>query len=251
MTLPPELKARRVLLALAAGGADAASLRTGVLLAASLSVELEALFLEDADLFTLSALPFAREILPSGAERPVVTQALSDSLRAQAETLRQQLALQAEPARVKWSFRTLRARRISALLEMAAGQDVVVTAWQRRMRWPAVPGVRPVAKPVALAYESAEPPAGAMEIAVRLARNLNTELVLLGPAAAETRLTVTDGLHVRRIVRDDATMPGLLAALAGLPVEMLVLPAGELSAYAPVEIGRLLDAMAVPVVLAR
>jgi hypothetical protein len=46
-------------------------------------------------------------------------------------------------------------------------------------------------------------------------------------------------------------MPGLLAALAGLPVEMLVLPAGELSAYAPVEIGRLLDAMAVPVVLAR
>lgn len=250
MTVPPELKARRVLLALSAGGADAASLRASVGLAASLSVELEALFLEDADLFTSSTLPFACEILPSGAQRPVAAERLGDALRAQAETLRRQLARQAEPAQVKWSFRTLRARRVSTLLELSAGRDVVVAAWQRRMRWSGVAGVRPLAKPVVLAYESAAPPAGAMEIAVRLARNLSTELVLLGPAG-EAPPAVESDVQVRRLVREDATMPGLLAALAALPVEMLVLPAGELAVYEPVEIGRLLDAMVVPVVLVR
>lgn len=250
MTEPHEVKARRVLLALAAGGVDAASLRSSVLLAASLSAELEALFLEDADLFTSSTLPFAREILPSGAERPVASESLSGSLRAQAETLRQQLARQAEPARVKWSFRTLRARRINALLELSAAQDVVVAAWQRRLRWQAAPGLKPLVRPVVLAYQSAEPPAAALEIAARLARNLGAELVLLGPPDGVPRLA-GDDLQVRRIERTDASMPGLMAALASLPAEMLVLPAGELAACEPLEIGRLFDAVAVPVVLVR
>ncbi|MEJ2632668.1 MAG: hypothetical protein P8011_18690 [Acidihalobacter sp.] len=250
MTAPPELKARRVLLALAAGGADSASLRSSVLLAASLSAELDALFLEDADLFTSSTLPFACEILPSGAERPVAAESLSGALRAQAETLRRQLALQADPAQVKWSFRTLRARRISALLELSAGQDVVVAAWQRRMRWQSAPGLKALARPVLLAYQSIEPPAAALEIAVRLACSLGAELVLLGPADG-TPPIVEAGLHVRRLLRTDVSMAGLLASLAGFPAEMLVLPAGELAACEPLEIGHLLDAVAVPVVLVR
>lgn len=250
MTVPPELGTRRVLLALAAGGVDPASLRSSVQLAAGLSAELEALFLEDADLFTSSTLPFAREILPSGAERPVAAERLSGSLRAQAETLRQQLARQAEPARIKWSFRTLRARRISALLELSAGPDVVVAAWQRRMRWQAAPGVRPLARPVVLAYQSSEPPAGALEIAARLARDRGTELVLLGPPDGAS-LALEAGLQVRRLVRTDNSLAALSAVLAALPAEMLVLPAGELAACEPLEIGRLFDAVAVPVVLVR
>ncbi|MEJ2653718.1 MAG: hypothetical protein P8Z69_00120 [Acidihalobacter sp.] len=151
---------------------------------------------------------------------------------------------------MKWSFRTLRARRISALLELSAGQDVVVAAWQRRMRWQSAPGLKALARPVLLAYQSIEPPAAALEIAVRLACSLGAELVLLGPADG-TPPIVGAGLHVRRLLRTDVSMAGLLASLAGFPAEMLVLPAGELAACEPLEIGHLLDAVAVPVVLVR
>lgn len=251
MTVPPEqLRARRVLLALAAGGADTASLRAGVQLAAVLSAELEAVFLEDADLFRLCALPFAREILPSGVERPVGAAALSGALRAQAETLRRRLAVHAEPARIKWSFRTLRMQRASALLELAAGDDVVVAAWQRRILRPRPPGVRPRVKPVVMAYESAEPPAGALKVASQLALRLGAELVLLCPPGASGPAP-EPGLVVRQVMRTDVSMPGLLAALVAMPAELLVLPADEVAAYAADEMGRLLDAMTTPVVFAR
>lgn len=250
MATPPELQTRRVLLTLAAGGADAASLRAGVALAAALSAELDALFLEDADLFTLSALPFAREILPSGTERPVAAEALAGALRAQAAHLREELARQAEPARVKWSFRTLRARRLNTLLELAVGQEVTIAAWARRTRWQAHPGVSRAARPVVLAYAGPQPPPNALAIAAQLTRNLNTELVLLGPEDA-LPVALEGGLRVRRLARADSSMPGLLDALAALPAEALVLPAAELAAYRPAEVGRLLDAVAVPVVLVR
>lgn len=251
MAIPPELKARRVLLALAAGGIDPASLRAGVALAADLSAELEALFVEDMDLLTLSALPFACEILPSGSERPMVAEGMASALRAQAACLREQLAQQADLARVKWSFRTLRARRVNALLELAAGQDVVVTAWHRRMSTVDAPGMTRIARPVVLAHEGPQPPESALVVARRLARNLNAELVLLGPPDAQPLAVLQEGNKVHQMARTDASMTGLLAALTALPSELLVMPASELAAHEAFEIGRLLDTVAVPVVLVR
>lgn len=117
---------RRVLLALDTVAHDTEAFEAASLLAARLGAEIEALFVEDADLARLAALPFARELgLSSATRRPLRHGDIERAWRAEALRARSALSQAAARHRVRWSFRVLRGQAGAVLVHLAAHSDLV------------------------------------------------------------------------------------------------------------------------------
>lgn len=135
---------RRVLVALDAASSGAAALDSAARLAALVGAELQGLFVEDIDLLRLAALPFAQEVsVSSAAERRIDASAVQALFRVKIEERRQLLAVAAQGAGARWSFRVVRGRTIDAAFGAAAEADLLFLG-RRRDALPAINAPRPV-----------------------------------------------------------------------------------------------------------
>ncbi len=122
----PEITLRRILVALDASEPSRAVLETAARLAASLESELVGLFVEDAELLQMSALPVTRLVSAhSKAPADLDLAVMERALRAQARLARESLARAASQWRVRWSFQVVRGATSERLLVEARGCDLV------------------------------------------------------------------------------------------------------------------------------
>ncbi len=145
-----ELPIRRILVALDASNHSMAALRNAAELASRVEAELLGVFVEDANLLQLAALPFAREVGGVvGAARPLDAQVMERSLKAQAERSRLALAEAAAPHRLRWSFRVVRGDVAAEVVAASFEADLVSIG--RMGRQPGGGRLGPVARSVAAA----------------------------------------------------------------------------------------------------
>lgn len=124
---PQPTAIRRIVVALDESAHSAAALQAAADLAHRLRAELQALFIEDANLLRLAALPFAREVVgASAAARPMDAVAMERALRAQAARLQASLAAVAERFRVRYSFTVARGPVVSELVARSLEADLLI-----------------------------------------------------------------------------------------------------------------------------
>jgi hypothetical protein len=108
---------------------DEQTLRAAAELAQSMELALLGLFVEEADLFQLAALPFAAEVsVPSARTRRLDPATMALALRARSGEARRALARRLEGATVPWDFTTVRGSALSAMLEASTGSDLLVAS---------------------------------------------------------------------------------------------------------------------------
>lgn len=117
---------RRVLVALDASPSSRDTAEAAARLAAHLRAELVGLFVEDADLLSLAAQPFARRLdLLSGAVRSAEQAQVERELRLQARRARQLLEEIAGRRDIAWSFRVTRGPVAAEIVAAAAGAQLL------------------------------------------------------------------------------------------------------------------------------
>jgi len=120
------LKIRLVVVALDASHHSLAALRAAAELASSLEAEVLGLFVEDVNLLHAAGLPMARELrFPFARHAQMTPQRMKRQLRAQALQARRALSSICEPQGIEWSFKVVRGRVSSKLLEEAAKADLL------------------------------------------------------------------------------------------------------------------------------
>jgi nucleotide-binding universal stress UspA family protein len=127
MSETPGFPIRRILAAFGASTASPAALEGAVELAARLGAELEALFVEDADLLTLAELPVVRQVSLHGApSRPVARIDLERELRVLARQAEKRLAEAATRRQIRCSFKVIRGHVASEVCQAAATADLLM-----------------------------------------------------------------------------------------------------------------------------
>lgn len=90
---------------------------------------LRGLFVEDAGLLSVAALPFAREVSTvSATSRPLSAQAIERQLQNLAAQMRARLASAADQAQLAWSFQVCRGSMPQTIRETDA--DVILCSWR-------------------------------------------------------------------------------------------------------------------------
>jgi nucleotide-binding universal stress UspA family protein len=276
-----EERQRRILVALDTSAHGRAALEAAAAFAADLEADLLGLFVEDANLLRLAALPFARESgWGPGGDAPMQEQAMARALRAEAEQLRRELAAAAERLHVRWSFRVARglvyeeirvaAERVDLIVMGCAGRNPTTgarlgsTARRTAQAGPCSvallrPGARP-GRPVVLVYPAGDTAGSALALAARLTREDGHNLVVLVPPDPATgaallpdtvRQQLADqGIRARvgPLARGDAD--GLAALVREIGGRLIVLPAGHPLADEE-SLTRLIARAGCPVVVAR
>ncbi|HSD11004.1 MAG TPA: universal stress protein [Candidatus Binatia bacterium] len=116
----------RVLVALDASPHSLTALEAAVELAALFGAELLGIFVEDADLLRLADLSFASEVASFSASiQRLDAERMRLQLRAVAERSRRALAVSAERAHVRWSFRVARGSVAASVMEGVGGRDLI------------------------------------------------------------------------------------------------------------------------------
>ena len=116
---------RRILIGLDASPASMAALHAALRLAAELDAEIEALYVEDANMLRFAGLPFTRVVdAYSPGPRSVETADLERALRLRAQRMRRLLADTAGP-RISWSFRVVRGDVEREMLAAARDADLL------------------------------------------------------------------------------------------------------------------------------
>ena len=136
--MSPADRIRRILVALDASPHSLSALQAAAELAAELSAELVGVFVEDANLVRLAALPVTREIGQTSARiRELDERTMTRQLRRLAQRAEQALAREAGRLQVHWSFRVSRGTVGAELWGAASEADLMVmgrTGWSARRR---------------------------------------------------------------------------------------------------------------------
>jgi nucleotide-binding universal stress UspA family protein len=273
------LTIRRILVALDASYHSLAALEAAAELAGSMGAELQALFVEDANLLRLAGLPLAREIrYPFVAPVPLDRVRMERALRAQAAQARQALAKASEERHIQWSFRVVRGEVALEVLAAALEVDLLTLGKASRPLAPRVRlgstaraaaadasccvlllqrdmGIRP---PVLTAYDGTPSARQALAMAARLAQKEDGDLTILVVAdAPETvqwlQAQASDSLRGRGVRARFRQLTGSGAAALAREVQaegsgVLVLSSTVLSQEA---LQTLLDEVGCPVLLVR
>lgn len=190
---------RRILVALDASTHSLAALAAAADLAALMQAELEGLFVEDVNLLRLAALPFAREVRQTARLEALDSATMERALKAQATQARQALAVAAEHAQVRWSFRVVRGHVTQEVLAAAGQADLLTLGKKGRSRSAAArlgstalrvasgaPGALllvehgvSAGQPVLAVYDGSEGTQRALDTAARLANAGGTRLVII------------------------------------------------------------------------
>lgn len=240
----PQIRIRRILVALDASPGSTEALERAVEMAALWKAELSGLFVEDIDLLRLAAAASAtRFVYPTASEEPLSMLAMESELRALAERAKRELGQAAARASVSWSFRTVRGRLPAEILLAAAQADLLSlggAGWSLaraaggRARSSAATAGRGVwaALPVLVVYDGPQSDE-ACRFAAQLAETCGNRLTVLFPSpsarldpaaqAAVLRLLSGQRLKVRLRAIDSADIPGLLRAVRSEEGEMLVM----------------------------
>lgn len=236
--------AARILVALDKLPQSSAVMDTASALAAELDAELAGLYVEDADLARLMALPFARELCTwSGALRPLSQAEIERAWRREAAAVQRQLAEAASQFRLRWSFRVARSRLAAEARRQAQGFDLVVLGVR------ATPRSQPARGPVLALYDPRQP-AGRFELALRLARRSGTELVVLMSErdAAVAPPPSGGAAPLRRSILAHVDADSLLRVVRHEGAGSLLVPEQLLQAD---QLKRMLDEIGCPLVLVR
>jgi nucleotide-binding universal stress UspA family protein len=212
---------------------------------------LHGLFVEDANLLRLCALPFNQEVgLLSATTRRLERSAVERQLRARASSLQQSMARIADAMRVPWSFQVTRGSVADELLAAAANAQLIsLGSYQRApgsQMGDAADAVirqtpRPVlilgpqarlARPFTLVYTGSERAERALQFAIRLARRAERSLQVILPMTRGeseqaiiglTETLAAHGIDARFVQSVDvSTLTRLLPATA---IGTLILPA--------------------------
>lgn len=172
----PPRRIARVLVPLAASAQCREALETGAGLAAAVGAQLEGLFIEDANLARLSALPFAREVESLTATlRQLPLAAVERAFRVEAALLSRLLARLAETARVECSFEVTRGQWLAEI----AARDADLTVLAGFARGPSAGRAR--RRSVAVLFDASAAAQRGLVAATRLARAVDSELLILLP----------------------------------------------------------------------
>jgi hypothetical protein len=200
MMSPGEQRAAgRILLALDSSLRSQAALHAATRLAMEQRAELVALFVEDPNLARLAGLPFARELDRGCAlERPLDSERMDRSFRAQAEQIRSALEQSARPLAVKVSLRVVRGQFIREAFSAAAEHDLMVLARMggailarptrlvtRRAPLTASAGVSRLQAPVAVVYDGSAAGGRALAVAANLARSDRRPVLVVTAASGD------------------------------------------------------------------
>ena len=246
----------KVVVALGAANPNRPAMEMGVGLAAAMDAALEALFVEDANLLRLGALPFASEISTlTGARRVLAVGELERALRVEASRLEQWLAATADRQRVPWSFVVTRGDLLGEA--MARDADLIVVAAPLRpnasTQEPESPG------PLAALFDASPGALRALAATTRLAQTLARKLVILVPAGEGTahravRQQAREWLAAERVegfvVPLAAAHAAVVDAMRIRKSSLLALPASELSARR-MHLATLVAEVSCPVVIVR
>jgi nucleotide-binding universal stress UspA family protein len=125
---------RRILVALDASPHSHAALEAAAALAAPLEAELAGVFVLDAELLRLSALPVARETgLTSAQRRTLDPKSMERALRLQAEQARKSLEHTARQHRLEATFQLVRGNVLAELLRAAQETDLLAMGLMGQM----------------------------------------------------------------------------------------------------------------------
>ena len=120
-------KIRRIMLALDAMHCEAALIEAAVLIASKLEAELDALFVEDSDVYAVADLPITHEIsLGSARERTITGPHVEQALRCLSREAQQRFSAVTRRSRVKGEFQVTRARRGEALSDASARVELLL-----------------------------------------------------------------------------------------------------------------------------
>jgi len=256
MTAPTDaLRFSRVLVALAVSPHSRAAVETAIGLAAAVGARLDALFVEDANLVRLGALPFASETSAlTGMRRTLPPADIERALRVEAARLERLLAQAAGAARVEWTFQVARGELLAAATAQAAELTVLATA---RHADPNGRDRRPVPRPVGALFDASAASRRGLAAAARLARAAERSLLILVPGGPGARAAEAEARAW--LVREDVpgrtlvlppTHAELHAALRGHRTSILTVPAPETATLAT-DLAALAAELACPLVIVR
>lgn len=252
----PTLRFSRVLVALGAVAANRPALDTGIGLAAAVGAALEALFVEDANLVRLGALPFASETSAiTGACRMLAVGEMERAMRVEAARQRQLLAGAATRRDVAWSFAVTRGELLAEAIAREA--DLIVLGALARsaasVPEPFAPG------PMAALFDASPAAVRGLAATTQLARALSSELIVLVPAGNSAPQRAARK-HAREWLANEQVrgraLPlaldqrALIAEVRSRRTALLALPAPALSEW-PIDLAALIANLACPLVIAR
>lgn len=243
---------RRVLLAVHGIEPTSALLSTAGALLQGAQAELAGLFVEDAQLLRLAALPFTREIgLASGTVRSLEVLDLERALRTQAEQVRQLLAQTAAALHVPWSFRITRGSLLDEALVGAAHADLVLIGQRTRavQRSLGRRDAAPSEPMVSALFDATDAAFRALDAALQLAQGHAESITLLLPAGSTADTERLRQLAAQRL-QVAVHVPGvetLSARLAYRRRRALVLATG----FARADLAMLVETADCPLVLVR
>jgi len=284
MTPPGEaLEFRRILVAMDSSKESMAALEAAAMLAVRLQAELMGLFIEDADLLNLAALPFSREApLLSRAGRLLDPERLEQELKSKAAIARQALARRAESLHLQWSFRTARGRVETELLAAAAQADLIAVGKSMRpmtgdvrlgrharavvaqsatsMLFASAAGC-PADSPLAAVYDGSPRSNATLSLAARLAQREGRRLLVfvLGQSPADFashEIAVREQLHALGVSASVRRVRGkglqdIVPAVLAEPVELLIVGTHAQPADEGAALDILVEKSACSVLLAR
>ena len=260
---------RRIVVALDTGSLSRIAIEAAAGLAAGLSADVLAMFVEDVKLLRLAGLPFAQEMGGASAtRRPLQATDMERALAVQARQLRRTLEETAKRLPFSWSLEIVR----GDLLDIALGQaaaDLLVLGRTRRPGFPGPEQRRASSRPlphigsrrIVGVFDESDAGLRTLEAAYALAHTAHAPLVVLVRAARADRVTALREqarvwLAERGAVASayssigahDTAAMGHLALLHGAAA--VLLPEPERAAEAE-GLAELVDDIACPVVLIR
>jgi nucleotide-binding universal stress UspA family protein len=243
----------RIVVALDASPRSLTALRATAQLAAQLQAELQALFVEDADLLRLCDLPFCQEVsLYATTTRRLDGRVVERQWRARAQSLQAETARVAEAMQVPWSFRVTRGSLAEELLAAAADAHFLSLGFEQALGTPVISAAESVARrtsrpmlvlgqsgrfelPLALLFTGSERSERALQLALRLAQRMRQGLTIYFQAGdqpdAVTMARLTQALHGTGIeatlvrITDLIRLPGIIRQTR---TGTLILPADEI-----------------------
>jgi len=220
---------RRIMLALDAMNCEAALIEAAALIAAKLEADLDALFVEDADVYAVADLPITQEIsLSSAREREISGQRVEQALKSLSREAEQRFSSVVQRSRLKGQFHVTRARRGEAISEASARVELLL--FQPRERTIVRVRIQETRPPRVFAICGATAASRrTLELAARLARTDHHVLEVIGtaePDAAQLVDLERQGLRVvlhphpqgadtMELLREVENRPGNTLLIAG------------------------------------
>jgi len=255
----PEKTARRIAVIVGSGGTSRRLLDLlPMLLGRDRAVEMQGIFLEEAEILNAAELPFVQELCRvTFSLREFNRDQFERALALRMRSAQRALSVLARRAGVVHSFRNVRGSATQLLLEAAASADIMVFEPSRRMSASTGQVSSRAARRIAVAVADTDSGRMALRAAMHLAeRRMERVTVLLAPelgrnpAAQSALFKVLPGPPGRVVTLPGAGMDDLVAAVRAAGVKLLVIAAtGDV--MAPAGLQRLRERLSCPVCLVR